>query len=231
MWVVCQTWSNIVYAVSKCSRYSMNFTFDHDLTVKQIIHYLVETAQLRLWYKFFKMKRVERVEFFEHIDSAHANCLNSQRFIFNYMFFLWNESISWSFKHQQCVSTSFAEAEYINECNAVKKLIFLIQVLKEMRYNDSNINSTIVLADNQAAIKMNSNLVNHSRAKHIDTSYHYVRNKVEEEAIRLKYIFIDQMVVDGLTKPLKSGKFLRFRSVMGLASRNEAIFAEHDVGE
>ncbi len=231
MWIVCQTWSDIVYAVSKCSRYSMNSTLDHDLAVKQIIRYLVETAQLRLQYESFKVKKVERAEFFEYINSAHANCLNSRRFIFDYMFFLWNESISWSFKHQQCISTSSAEAEYVDECNAVKELIFLIQALKEMRYDDSNTNSTIILADNQATIKMGSNLVNYPRAKHIDTSYHYVRNKVEEEAIRLKYILIDQMVVDDLTKPLKSGKFLRFRSVMGLASRNEATPAEHGAGE
>ena len=100
-----------------------------------------------------------------------------------------------------------------------------------MRYDDSDTNSTTILADNQAAIKMDSNLVNHFRAKHIDTSYHYVRNKVEEEAIRLKYILIDQMMVDDLIKPLKSGKFLRFRSVMRLASNNEAIVVGHNVGE
>jgi len=169
------------------------------------------------------VKRVEKAEFFEYIDSAHTNCLNFQRFIFNYMFFLWNESISWSFKHQQCISTSSAEAEYIDECNAVKELIFLIQALKEMRYDDSDMNSTIVLTDNQATIKMNSNFVNHSRAKHIDMSYHYVQNKIEEKAIRLKYILIDQMMIDDLIKSLNSGKFLRFRSVMRLASRNEAI--------
>ncbi len=92
-----------------------------------------------------------------------------------------------------------------------------------MRYDDSDTNSTIILADNQATIKMNSNLVNHLRAKHIDTSYHYVRNKIEERAIRLKYILIDQMMIDDLIKSLNSGKFLRFRSVMRLASRNETI--------
>ncbi len=110
-------------------------------------------------------------------------------------------------------------------------MIFLIQALKEMRYEGLNTNSIIILTDNQAAIKMASNPVNHSRAKHIYTLYHYVRNKVEEGAIRLKYIFIDQMMVDGLTKPLEPGKFLRFRSVMGLASGNEAVAAEHGVGE
>ncbi len=64
MWVVCQTWLDIVYAVSKCSRYLTNFIFDHDLAVKQIIRYLVETAQLRLWYESFKVKKVEKAEFF-----------------------------------------------------------------------------------------------------------------------------------------------------------------------
>ncbi len=221
MWIVCQTWSDIIYAVGKCSRYSTNSILNHDLTVKQIIWYLTDTAELRLRYESFKIKRVEKAEFFEYINSVHANCLNFRRFIFDYMFFLWNESISWSFKRQQCVSTSFAEAEYVDECNAAKELTFLIQALKEMKYEGSGTNSTIILADNQAAIKMSSNPVNHPWAKHIDTSYHYVRNKIEEGVIELKYILIDQMVTDDLTKPLKSGKFLRFRSVMGLASRHE----------
>ncbi len=92
-------------------------------------------------------------------------------------------------------------------------------------------NSTIMLADNQATIKMSSNLVNHSQVKHIDTSYHYVQNKVEERVIRLKYILINQMMINDLIKFLKSGKFLRFRSVMRLASRSEAIFVKHDVDE
>jgi len=100
-----------------------------------------------------------------------------------------------------------------------------------MRYDNSNTNSTIILADNQATIKMSSNLVNHLQVKHIDTSYHYVQNKVEEKAIRLKYILIDQMMINDFIKSLKSGKFLRFRSIMRLTSRNKAILVKHDIDE
>jgi len=231
MWIACQTRPDIAYAVGKCSRYAANPTPDHDLAVKQIIRYLAETAQLGLRYEPSKMEGVGGAEFFEYTDSAHADCLNSRRSTSGYMFFLWNGPISWSSKRQQCVSTSSAEAEYVGECNAAKELTFLVQALKEVGYDGSDTNPTTILADNQAAIKMGSNPVNHPRAKHIDTSYHYVRNKVEEGAIKLEYIPTDQMVADGLTKPLESGKFLRFRSVMGLASRNEATPAEHDAGE
>ena len=48
--------------------------------------------------------------------------------------------------------------------------------------------------------------------------YHFVRNKVKEKVVRLKYIFIDQMIIDELIKPLKLSKFLISRSLMGLAS-------------
>jgi len=43
---------------------------------------------------------------------------------------------------------SSVEAKYVDECNAVKKVIFLIQALKKMRYDDLNMNSTIILTDN-----------------------------------------------------------------------------------
>ncbi len=65
---------------------------------------------------------------------------------------------------------------------------------------------------------MTENPVNHSRAKHIDVAYHYVRNKVADELIELVYISITDMMADGLIKPLKAVKFGSFRSMMGMSS-------------
>ena len=64
---------------------------------------------------------------------------------------------------------------------------------------------------------MTNNSINHSRVKHIDVIYHFVRNKVKERTVRLKYILIDQMIIDELIKPLKLSKFLIFRFLMRLA--------------
>ena len=42
---------------------------------------------------------------------------------------------------------------------------------------DQILNGFRLLADNQAAIKMASNPVNHARAKHIDIAYHCVSGR------------------------------------------------------
>ncbi len=65
---------------------------------------------------------------------------------------------------------------------------------------------------------MAENSINHSRVKHVDVAYHYVRNKVADEPMKLMYIPITDMVTDGLTKSLKAVKFESSRFMMGMSS-------------
>ena len=44
----------------------------------------------------------------------------------------------------------------------------------------------------------------HRRIKHIDVRYHWVREKVTNELLQLKYISTAQMTADELTKLFKS---------------------------
>lgn len=43
----------------------------------------------------------------------------------------------------------------------------------------------------------------HSRTKHIDVNYHYLREKAKDGAIQLSYVATSEQFVDILTKPLK----------------------------
>lgn len=65
------------------------------------------------------------------------------------------------------------------------------------------------MADNQAAIEMANNPVNHSRTVYVA--------KLEEVAMKLDYI--NKMPVDGLTKHVDLRKFQTSRSMMGLGKR------------
>jgi CobQ-like glutamine amidotransferase family enzyme len=69
----------------------------------------------------------------------------------------------------------------------------------------------MIYEDNQNVIALIKNSQFHARIKHIDIQIHFIREKVIEEFIDLVYVFIDQMIVDDLTKSLIKDKFVQFR--------------------
>ena len=75
---------------------------------------------------------------------------------------------------------------------------------------------TVIFEDNQGAIAIAKNPVSHSRTKHIDIKYHYVREAVQSGIVNLKYCPTEEMIADILTKPLTKGKFTLLRTKMGL---------------
>ena len=62
------------------------------------------------------------------------------------------------------------------------------------------------------------NPVSHSRTKHIEIKYHYVRETIRDGYISLEYCPTEEMIADLLTKPLTRERFTRLREAMGLTS-------------
>ena len=57
------------------------------------------------------------------------------------------------------------------------------------------------------------NPVAHSRTKHIDIRYHYIREALCD---KIEYCPTERMIADLLTKPLHKGRFELLRDKMGL---------------
>lgn len=79
--------------------------------------------------------------------------------------------------------------------------------------------STIVMimnCDNKSAICLASNQMYSKRTKHISIKYHFVREKVADGSIVLKYIPTDQMLADVLTKIVSPIKTELLSSKFGL---------------
>ena len=67
-----------------------------------------------------------------------------------------------------------------------------------------------ILCDNQICIKLTENMMFHDKSKHIKVRYHYIRDIVQRGPVKLKYVPIEEQVVDLLTKPLSHVKFEYF---------------------
>jgi hypothetical protein len=81
--------------------------------------------------------------------------------------------VSWASKKQNSVALSTAEAEYIAVGHCCAQLLWMRQTLRDYGYKLSKVP---LLCDNESAIRMVDNLVEHSRTKHIDFRYHFLRD-------------------------------------------------------
>lgn len=64
-----------------------------------------------------------------------------------------------------------------------------------------------LLCDNVGATYLCSNLVLHSRMKHISLDYHFVREQVQAQQLIMSHVSTKDQLTDVLTKPLATTKF------------------------
>ena len=57
----------------------------------------------------------------------------------------------------------------------------------------------------------------HSRTKHIDIKFHFLREKVASAVIALEFKPTEEMVADGFTKALPRDKHIKFIKGLGIA--------------
>ena len=74
----------------------------------------------------------------------------------------------------------------------------------------------VVYYDNSSAINISKNPVQHSKTKHIEIRYHFIRDLVERKIVCLEYIPIERQNADIFTKPLDRSKFETLHQVIGV---------------
>ena len=73
--------------------------------------------------------------------------------------------------------------------------------ITEANYN-INLPSTIYI-DNQSAMKMSANMSEHDRSKHIRIRYNYIKEEIDTNQTRLKWISSGEQLADIFTKALQ----------------------------
>ena len=53
-----------------------------------------------------------------------------------------------------------------------------------------------VIVNNQSAIMLSKNSGHHNRTKHIDTRYHFIQDYINDESIIIKYLKIEDKLLD-----------------------------------
>ena len=202
---------DIAFAVSNVARFCSRPTKEHWVAVKRILKYLKGTANYGLLY--IKKDDANRV-IVGFSDADWAGDANDRKSTSGYLFMVSGAPVSWKSKKQTCVALSTAEAEYVALTAATQEITWLRQLLKDL--HNEQVKPTVIHEDNQSAICIAQNTQYHGKTKHIDIKYHFVREKVSDRTVELRYCPTSDMLADMLTKGLTRDKFTQLRNLTGM---------------
>ncbi|GKC41364.1 hypothetical protein Tco_1059086 [Tanacetum coccineum] len=78
-----------------------------------------------------------------------------------------------------------------------------------------------IFYDNTSAIAISNNHILHSRTKHIDIRYHFIRDHILKGDIELHFISTEYQLADIFTNPLDEPTFTRLKAKLGMLNINE----------
>ena len=112
-------------------------------------------------------------------------------------------AISWQSKLQKCVSLSTIDAECIATIEAGKEMLWMKLFLQEL---DLKQRDYIVHCDSQSMIDLSKNTMYHTRTKHIDVRYHWIKKAIEEQLFQIRKIHTDENSADMMIKVITKEK-------------------------
>lgn len=203
---------DIAFAVNKVCQFLHKPTTIHWKAVKRILRYIRFTVALGL--RIIR-SRSSLVSGFS--DADWAGCVDDRRSTGGFAIFFGGNLVSWSARKQATVSRSSTEAEYKAMANATAEIIWIQSLLRELGIKSSP--AAVLWCDNLGATYLSANPVFHARTKHIEIDYHFVRERVAQKQLQIRFIGTSDQIADGLTKPLNSCKLeeLKYNLNLGVA--------------
>ncbi|GJR44699.1 retrovirus-related pol polyprotein from transposon TNT 1-94 [Tanacetum coccineum] len=201
---------DLIYAVCLCARYQAKPTEKHLNAVKRIFRYLKGTINMGLWYS-----KDTDMSLTAYSDADHAGCQDTRRSTSGSAQFLGDKLVSWSSKKQKSTAISSTEAEYIALSGCCAQILWMRSQLTDYGFT---FNKIPLYCDNKSAIALCCNNVQHSRAKHIDVRYHFIKEQVENGIVELYFVRTEYQLADIFTKPLPRERFNFLIEKLGMRS-------------
>jgi hypothetical protein len=211
MYAMTMTRPELGFAMARLSKHLANPSPRHQGALTNMYRYLNGTIGDGIVYHK-DPDSTNYPQVYGYSDSDFANDVETRKSISGYVFILANGAVSWRSKQQDIVTKSSCEAEYVALDSAASEAIWISGLMSELGYPQT----AILNGDNRGSIDLAHNPEHHNRTKHIDVRYHWIREKVANKEVELRWVDTNHMIADILTKPLTATKFNVFKEAMGV---------------
>ncbi|GKC64420.1 retrovirus-related pol polyprotein from transposon TNT 1-94 [Tanacetum coccineum] len=132
-------------------------------------------------------------------DLVYAVSMCARRSTSGSMQLLGDILVSWLSKRQKSAAISSIEAEYIALSDCCAQVLWMRSQLTDCGLG---FNKIPMYCDNKSAIALCCNNVQHSRSKHIDIRYHFIKDQLDNGVVELYFIRTEYQLADIITKAL-----------------------------
>ncbi|OIT26191.1 retrovirus-related pol polyprotein from transposon tnt 1-94, partial [Nicotiana attenuata] len=108
------------------------------------------------------------------------------------------------------------EYEFVACASTVQEAVWLKRFFKHLNVAKNSKGPMTLYCDSQAAIAYTKDPKYHSKTKHIDIKYNFVRDIVKSEEVNLQYIPTREMLADPFTKAISRDLFEKHVKALGL---------------
>ncbi|GJX21173.1 retrovirus-related pol polyprotein from transposon TNT 1-94 [Tanacetum coccineum] len=143
-------------------------------------------------------------ELIAYSDADLAGCNDDCKSTSRGIQFLEDKLVSWSSKNQDCTTMSTVEAEYVSLSACCTQVIWIRMQLLDYGFW---YNKIPMYCNSQSAIAISCNPVQHSRTKHIDIRYHFIKEHAEKGTIELYFVRTKYQLAGLFTKALPKERF------------------------
>lgn len=195
-------------------------TETHWSTVKRLLRYLKHTIHHGLF-----LKHNQPLHLSAFSDADWAGNKDDRTSTTAYIIYLGGNAISWCSRKQKSVARSSTEAEYRALASTAAEVLWLKNLLGELGVSLPR--CPTIYCDNIGATYLSVNPIFHSKMKHIEIDYHFVRDHVTKGNFGVSYISTKDQLADILTKPLSRQLFTTLRNKIGI-SNGSTILRGHN---
>lgn len=206
--VLC-TRPDALFAVVILSRFNQRAKSKHLIAAQRVLRYLYCSRELSLTY----VKGESNLRVTTYSDADHITDPETRRSVSGSVTFINNCLVGWLSRRQSVNALSSCESELIACRESLKNVMWLTNLLSELKLNFSK---PKLLVDNHATIKTIQNKEVKRGLKHIELVYHYPISLFENNKYTIEYINTELQLADGLTKPIPEKTLIEHRKASNL---------------